>query len=40
MNAALKGIKKFKFFEKEKLEESDNKEKSHNYILNDMVPIT
>ena len=39
MNAGLKGIKKFKFFEQEKPEESDNAEKPLNYTLNDIVPI-
>ena len=39
MNAGLKGIKKFKFFEQEKPEESDKAEKPLNYTLNDIVPI-
>ena len=39
MNAGLKGIKKFKFFEQEKPEESENREKPLNYTLNDIVTI-
>ena len=40
MNAGLKGVKKFKFFEQEKSEKFDEKEKSLNYNLSDMIPVT